>query len=74
MSFCGSRPASEALAGSVTATESDLVERLMQALAGRFRRAAVGPVEVREAMDQGAVETLLVGEAALRRGSTADPG
>ncbi|MGA7922783.1 MAG: hypothetical protein WCA77_02270 [Thermoplasmata archaeon] len=57
--------ASEALAGSVTATESDLVERLMQALAGG-RRAAVGPVEVREAMDQGAVETLLVGEAALR--------
>lgn len=57
--------ASEVLKGSVAAEESDLVERLVIALGGG-RRAAVGPQEVVEAVEAGAVETLLVSEELLR--------
>ncbi len=56
--------ASEALRGSVAAEEAEAVERLVQSLAGG-RRAAVGPLEVAEAVDAGAVETLLVEESVL---------
>jgi protein pelota len=56
--------AADALAGSVAAEEADLVERLVHALSGGTR-AAVGIAEVKEAMDQGAVETLLVAEELL---------
>ncbi len=56
--------ASEALRGSVAAEESEVVERLVRALAGG-RRAAVGPREVAEAVEAGAVETLLVTDAIL---------
>jgi len=57
--------AAEALQGSVAAEEAELVEQLLQALAGG-RRAAVGIAEVKEATAQGAVETLLVSEGRLR--------
>ena len=57
--------AAEALQGSVAAEEADLVERLVTALGGG-KRAAVGVREVSEAVDQGAIETLLVLEELLR--------
>jgi protein pelota len=56
--------ATEALRGSVAAEEAAVVERLIRTLAGR-RRTAVGAVEVAEAVDAGAVETLLVSESLL---------
>ena len=56
--------ASEALRGSVAAEEAEAVERLVRSLAGG-RRAAVGPREVAEAVEAGAVETLLVSESLL---------
>jgi protein pelota len=56
--------ASEALRGSVAAEEAEVVERLIRSLAGG-RRAAVGAAEVAEAVDAGAVETLLVSESLL---------
>jgi protein pelota len=56
--------ASEVLKGSVAAEEAEVVERLVRSLAGGMR-AAVGPAEVAEAVDAGAVETLLVSETAL---------
>jgi protein pelota len=56
--------ASEALRGSVAAEEAEVVERLLRALAGGVR-AAVGPDEVREAVEAGAVETLLVADTLL---------
>jgi protein pelota len=56
--------ATEALRGSVAAEEAEVVERLVRTLAGG-RRTAVGPSEVREAVDAGAVETLLVSESLL---------
>jgi protein pelota len=56
--------ASEALRGSVAAEEAEVVERLLRSLAGGVR-AAVGPVEVREAVDAGAVETLLIADTLL---------
>ncbi len=57
--------ASEALAGIAAADESELVERLVTALGGG-KRAAVGPEEVRAAIEQGAGETVLVSEDLLR--------
>ena len=56
--------ASEALRGSVAAEEAALVERLVHALGGG-KRAAVGPSEVAEAAEGGAIETLLVSESLL---------
>ncbi len=56
--------ASEVLRASVAAEEAQVVEQLVQAVAGG-RRAAVGVREVAEATDAGAVETLLVGERLL---------
>ncbi|MGA8303036.1 MAG: hypothetical protein WA691_08975 [Thermoplasmata archaeon] len=56
--------ATEALRGSVAAEESEAVERLVRSLAGG-RRTAVGRAEVAEAVDAGAVETLLVSESLL---------
>jgi protein pelota len=56
--------ATEALRGSVAAEEAEAVERLVRALAGGSR-TAVGPTEVAEAVDAGAVETLLVSESLL---------
>ncbi len=56
--------ASEALRGSVAAEESEVVERLVRSLAGGTR-AAVGAREVAEAVDAGAVETLLVSDLRL---------
>ncbi len=56
--------ASEVLRGSVAAEEAEVVEHLVRSLAGG-RRAAVGPIEVAEAVEAGAVETLLVSETAL---------
>jgi protein pelota len=56
--------ASEVLRGTVAAEEAEVVERLVRSLAGGLR-AAVGPAEVAEAVDAGAVETLLVSESAL---------
>jgi protein pelota len=55
---------SSVLRGSVAAEEAALVEALVTALGGG-KRAAVGPVEVGEALQAGAVETLLVGESRL---------
>jgi protein pelota len=57
--------AAEALQGSVAAEEADLVERLVTALGGG-KRAAVGVREVGEALEGGAVETILVLEDLLR--------
>jgi len=56
--------ATEALRGSIAAEEAEMVERLVRSLAGGMR-AAVGPAEVAEAIDAGAVETLLVSESLL---------
>jgi protein pelota len=56
--------ASEVLRGSVAAEEAEVVERLVRSVAGGLR-AAVGPAEVAEAVDAGAVEILLVSESAL---------
>ncbi len=56
--------ASEVLAASVAAEEAGIVEQLVRALA-TGRRAAVGRAEVAEAIDGGAVETLLVSDALL---------
>jgi protein pelota len=56
--------ASEALRGSVAAEEAEIVERLVRSLAGGTR-AAVGPREVAEAVEAGAVETLLVSDLRL---------
>lgn len=56
--------ASEVLQASVAAEEAATVERLVRAVAGGLR-AAVGRSEVREALDAGAVETLLVSEELL---------
>lgn len=56
--------ATAALAGNVAAEEAHLVEQLITSLGGG-RRAAVGPVEVAEAVGQGAVATLLVSESRL---------
>ena len=56
--------ATEALRGSVAAEESEVVERLVRTLAAG-NRTAVGPAEVSEAVDAGAVETLLVSESLL---------
>ncbi len=49
---------------SVAAEEAEVVERLVHAVA-QGRRAAVGRAEVEEAVDAGAVETLLVSEELL---------
>jgi protein pelota len=62
--------ATEALRGSVAAEEAEVVERLVRALAGGVR-AAVGPVEVREAVEAGAAETVLVSESLLPDSSAA---
>ncbi len=56
--------ATEALRGNVAAEEAAVVERLVRALAGGVR-AAVGPAEAAEAVEAGAVETLLVSESRL---------
>jgi protein pelota len=56
--------ASEVLRSSVAAEEAEIVEHLVQAVAGG-RRAAVGRREVAEAIDAGAVETVLVNETLL---------
>jgi len=56
--------ASEVLRASVAAEEAEVVEQLVQAVAGG-RRAAVGRREVAEALDAGAVETVLVSETLL---------
>ncbi len=56
--------ASEVLRGNVAAEEAEVVERLVRSLAGGLR-AAVGPAEVAEAVDAGAVDVLLVSESAL---------
>ena len=56
--------ASEALRGTVAAEEAEVVERLVRAVAGGTR-AAVGRAEVREAVDAGATETILVSEELL---------
>jgi protein pelota len=56
--------ASEVLAASVAAEEAEIVEALVRALA-TGTRAAVGRSEVAEAIDVGAVETLLVSDVLL---------
>jgi protein pelota len=56
--------ASEVLRSSVAAEEAEVVEQLVQAVAGG-RRAAVGRREVAEALDAGAAETVLVNETLL---------
>lgn len=56
--------ASEVLRSSAAAEEAEVVERLVHAVAGG-KRAAVGRAEVDEALDGGAVETLLVLEELL---------
>jgi protein pelota len=56
--------ATEVLRGSVAAEEAEFVERLVRSLA-TGTRAAVGRAEVAEAVDAGAVETLLVSERLL---------
>jgi len=63
--------ATEVLRGTVAAEEAEVVERLVQALAGG-RRAAVGLAEVREAVDAGAAETVLVSETLLPRSDVAE--
>ena len=62
--------ATEALRGSVAAEEAEVVERLVRALAGGLR-AAVGSVEVGEAIEAGAAETVLVSESLLPEPSVA---
>jgi protein pelota len=56
--------ASEVLRTSVAAEEAEVVEHLVQAVAGG-RRAAVGLREVAEALEGGAAETVLVNESVL---------
>ncbi len=56
--------ATETLRGSVAAQEAEFVEHLVRSLA-RGTRAAVGRREVAEAVEAGAVETLLVLETLL---------
>jgi len=56
--------ATEVLRGSVAAEEAEVVERLVRALAGGTR-AAVGRVEVSEALGAGAAETVLLSESLL---------
>ncbi len=56
--------ASEVLAASVAAEEAEIVEQLVTALA-TGTRAAVGPREVAEAIEGGAVETVLVSDVLL---------
>jgi len=56
--------ATEALRGSVAAEEAAMVERLVRSVASGTR-AALGPTEVAEAIDAGAVETVLVSESLL---------
>lgn len=56
--------ATDALRGSVAAEEAEVVERLIRTLAGG-RRTAVGAAEVSEAVEAGAVGTLLVSESLL---------
>ncbi len=56
--------ATEVLRGSVAAEEAAQVERLIRSVASGTR-AAVGPVEVAEALEAGAIETLLVAETLL---------
>ncbi|MCI4322300.1 MAG: hypothetical protein L3K05_08365 [Thermoplasmata archaeon] len=56
--------ATAALAGNAAAEESHLVEQLVTALSGGVR-AAIGVAEVTEAVEQGAVATLLVSEGLL---------
>jgi protein pelota len=56
--------ATEVLRGSVAAEEAEFVERLVRSLA-TGTRAAVGRAEVAEAVDAGAIETLLVSERLL---------
>jgi len=56
--------AAEALRGAVAAEEADLVERLVQGLAGGTR-SAVGLAEVTEAVDAGAAETVLLSDRLL---------
>jgi len=56
--------ATAALAGVAAAEESELVEQLVTALGGG-RRAAVGPVEVAAATEQGATSTILVAESRI---------
>jgi protein pelota len=63
--------AEEALAGSMAAEEAAGVEALLRALSGG-RRAAVGASEVREAVEAGAVESLLVSEGLLPDPATGD--
>ncbi|MFZ0891524.1 MAG: hypothetical protein WB778_03465 [Thermoplasmata archaeon] len=63
--------ASQALLGSVAAEEADLVEQLIERLGGGVR-AAVGIAEVREASEQGALETLLVSETLLADATIAE--
>lgn len=53
--------ATEVLRGTVAAEEAEVVERLVKALA-TGTRAAVGLDEVREAVEAGAAETILVSE------------
>ena len=57
--------ASEVLRASVAAEEAESVERLVRAVASGTR-AAVGRREVGEAIDAGAVETLLVSDSVVR--------
>jgi protein pelota len=56
--------ATEVLRGSVAAEEAEVVERLVRSLAGGTR-AAVGAVEVAEAVEAGAAETILLSESLL---------
>lgn len=62
--------AETALQGQVLAEEASEVERLVRALSSQGM-GAVGPREVRRAVDAGAVETLLVADTQLREPSTA---
>lgn len=63
--------ASKVLEASRVALETDLVERLLEAIA-TGRPCAYGPAEVAEAVDAGAVETLLVLEARVREPAMED--
>lgn len=59
--------AAEALQGAAAAEEAALVEKLVDGLAGGTR-SAVGLAEVRDAVEGGAVETLLCSESLLKDG------
>ncbi|MEM0128838.1 MAG: hypothetical protein QXG65_01545 [Thermoplasmata archaeon] len=56
--------ASEALGGAIAAEEATLIEKVLEGLR-TGRRAAVGRIEVGEAVDARAVESLLVSESLL---------